>query len=90
MKSPLFVRRVVGHSMEPTLQGGMIVVATGWRRPKPGDLAIADVDGREVIKRVTKIDSNKVELVSDAKHHGVYAKVKQGQILGKIIGFGRR
>lgn len=60
----LTIRRVVGESMEPALVAGQIVVA--WRKkPKVGDIVVAKVSGREVIKRVTKSDTKRLYLLGE-------------------------
>lgn len=80
MKSPLFVRRVVGHSMKPTLNDGQVVLASGLVKPKVGDLVIARVEGLEVIKRVASIEAINVRLTGDALGHGFYALVRKSDI----------
>lgn len=60
----LTVRRVVGESMEPTLTAGQIVIA--WRKaPKVGDIVVAKINSKEVLKRVTKSDTKRVYLLGD-------------------------
>ena len=85
MKSPLFLRRVVGHSMSPTLSEGQIVAVSGLMKPRTGDLVIAKVDGLEVVKRVTAHKTDKFTLASDAPGHGVYALVSESDISGRVI-----
>jgi hypothetical protein len=57
-------RKVRGMSMMPALQPGMVVVAR-QKRVKPGDIVIAEMQGREVVKRVKNIKDNKLYLVGD-------------------------
>lgn len=85
MKTPLFLRRVVGHSMEPGLKQDQLILATSWPRTRVGDVVIADVEGREVIKRVTKIAEDSLELTSDAPGHGHYAQVSPRDVRGKVL-----
>ena len=60
----MLIRRVEGDSMWPTLASGQVVIA--WRRrPIVGDLVIAKVDKREVVKRLHEIKKDKVFLRGD-------------------------
>lgn len=62
----LLIRRVVGHSMLPTLKQGQIIVALK-KSFKKGDIVVAWMAGREVVKRVTYFDdtSGRVLLKGD-------------------------
>lgn len=72
----MLVRRVTGASMEPSLYDGDIVI-TRRKTPKVGDVVIAKIDGREVIKRV-KSDSpttlfllgDNSDASTDSRHYG--------------------
>jgi signal peptidase I len=82
------IRRVSGNSMAPTLGSGDIVVSAR-RIPLPGDIVIARQNGREVIKRVTKISDGQFYLVGDnsfesqdSRHFG---SVPSSAILGVIM-----
>lgn len=58
------MRRVVGKSMEPTLYEGDIVIS----RKKPihkGDIVLANINGREVVKRIYRIHGRTIELRGD-------------------------
>lgn len=81
----LFLRRVVGHSMNPTLREGQIVVASSLFRAKTGDVVIAKVNGIEVVKRIKSSGFKQIKLASDARGHGLYATVKREDIVGKAI-----
>lgn len=85
MKIPLFFRRVVGHSMEPSLHENQLVFATGLIKARTGDVVIAEVNGREVIKRVAKIEKDTFKLTSDAPGHARYANVVKSEIRGKLL-----
>ncbi len=54
----IFFRRVVGNSMHPTLREGQIVAAHMMRNFKVGQVVIAFIDTREVVKRIAKIENN--------------------------------
>ncbi len=89
MKSPIIIRRVVGHSMEPTLKQGKIVFATHLRSPREGDVVVADVDGRELIKRIKSVDENGYFLVGDNSSHSRdshrFGMVEKSNILGVVL-----
>lgn len=84
----MFIRRIRGRSMTPTLEPGQIVV--GWRRPlRSGDIVLARQAGREVVKRIKSIDDNKIYLVGDnsdesqdSRHYG---PVDFSDIIGSIM-----
>ncbi len=46
------VRKVVGESMLPTLRHGAVVFGVSYKKPRLGDIVIAKLNGREVIKRI--------------------------------------
>lgn len=84
----MFIRRVNGKSMTPALFPGQIVV--GWHRlPAAGDIVLARQQGREVIKRVESIKSDRLYLIgdnrtesSDSRHYG---PVHFQDIIGSIM-----
>lgn len=85
----LFVRRVVGDSMSPTLLAGNIVVGLTKGRYRSGRIVIAKVGDREVIKRIDAIKNKKYFLKgdnaaasTDSRHYGA---VSESAILGVII-----
>lgn len=80
-----FFRRVVGNSMEPTLHEGQIVWAHEIRNFKPGQVVIAFVDGREVIKRIKNIENGKVTLVGDNTIHSKTYRIADTKIEGTVF-----
>jgi nickel-type superoxide dismutase maturation protease len=61
----IFFRRVEGKSMLPTLRPGQTVIAHRVRNFKVGQVIIAYVNGREVIKRITKLEYGRVFIEGD-------------------------
>ena len=58
------IRRIDGHSMDPTLPHGKVVIA--FRRPcKVGDVVIVLHNGRELIKRISQCDGERIYLLGD-------------------------
>lgn len=52
--------------MSPRLLHGDVVLVTRWfSRPKIGDVVVVYHDGREKIKRITKIGKNRVYITGD-------------------------
>jgi phage repressor protein C with HTH and peptisase S24 domain len=65
----MHVRRVVGPSMEPTYQPGAVVLGLKWLRPKVGSVVVAEHGGRELIKRVARIEEQGFYLLGDNSEH---------------------
>lgn len=85
----IFFRRVIGSSMEPTLRQGQIVLCHQVRNFKKGQIVVAFVGGREVVKRISKIEEGTIFLsVDDNKHahNGKYfAKITDSKIEGVVF-----
>lgn len=65
MKLPIVVRRVVGHSMMPTLKPGAIVLGLTWMKPAVGQILIVRDGDKEIIKRLKSSSNDELELVGD-------------------------
>lgn len=66
MKSLVFLRRVVGSSMLPMLRPGQIIVAsTNFKTLRPGMVVVLRKNNRELIKRIERIEDNKVFVIGD-------------------------
>lgn len=66
MHSPLFVRRVVGHSMSPMLEPGRLIIATTFLgKLKAGQVVVLRKNGRELIKRIERVDTGRVYVIGD-------------------------
>lgn len=62
----LLVRRIVGHSMLPVLPPGTLVLGLKWiRKLRPGMVVVIVHDGKEKIKRIDKIKTNKIFVTGD-------------------------
>lgn len=86
----IFLRRVVGDSMCPTLNEGQIVWSSPFKTPKVGDVVVAVQNGREVVKRVDTItDDWQVKLLGDNPHHSTDSRqlgsIPKRNILGVVI-----
>lgn len=89
IKWPLVVRRVEGHSMEPSLKEGQIIYATPLLRAKKGDIVIARPEGREIIKRVSQVSPRHLFLAGDNTDHSrdsrIFGEVEKSKIVGKVL-----
>lgn len=90
MKYPIIVRRVVGHSMESTLKQGRIVLVTPLFGFKRGDVVVARIDKRDIIKRIVRINNGKITLAGDNPAHSRdsrnFGEIGGENILGRVIG----
>ncbi len=85
----MFVRRVLGKSMLPTLKPGQLVLAIKDKNPAESDIVIAKLDGREVVKRITAVNNGQYFLIgdnrqasTDSRHKG---PVTNNAMLGRVI-----
>ncbi len=85
MRWPLFVRRVEGHSMLPTLEPGKIVVASGLLKVTVGKIVIARHQGGEIVKRVASIQPEVVELTGDNSSSSHNAQVSPTAVIGVVL-----
>lgn len=66
MPKVLFLRRVVGTSMAPMLKPGQLILATALRRRlRPGQVVVLRKNNRELIKRIERIEFDKVFVIGD-------------------------
>lgn len=63
------VRRIEGISMQPSYLPGTIVLGLRLLRPHTGSVVVADLHGREIIKRVARIDHRGLFLLGDNETH---------------------
>lgn len=70
-------RRVSGDSMQPTLSDGHVIIVFPSKSPAIGDVVVAYCDGKELIKRVIKVQSgtywvegDSPERSTDSRHFG--------------------
>lgn len=85
----IYLRRVVGQSMYPTLKEGQLVFAVKAKSYKIGQIVVAKQSNREVIKRIAEIDGDYIRLLgdnlafsTDSRKHG---PVKTSDLLGRVV-----
>lgn len=86
----MLIRRVVGVSMLPSYRPGAIVVGIRRLRPRIGSVVVAELDGREIIKRVERVSRRGFYLVGDNANQSTdsrkYGWFAPSLIKGVVIG----
>ena len=90
---PIKKLKISGHSMEPILKNGDIVLinrlAYVFSSPKKGDIIAAKINKKVFIKRITKIDNNKFFLCGDNQKDSLdsrkFGLISKKDIIGKVI-----
>jgi len=85
MLRPLFIRRVEGHSMAPTLKPGQIIIASSLLSVAVGKVVVAHHEGIEIVKRVTSIEPGWIELVGDNVSPSHNARVSPTSVIGVVL-----
>ncbi len=89
----LSVFRVLGHSMEPTIFQGHVVITSGipylFNTPTIGDIVVFRKEGKMLIKRIEKKNREKYFLTGDNKNDSLDSRkigwVERKDIVGKVI-----
>ena len=75
--------------MAPTLNDGQIAAFIRKKRFDVGDIVIAKVGQREVVKRVNEINEGMVSLIGDNLHHSTdsrtYGRISHKNLIGRLI-----
>ena len=62
----VLVRKVVSSSMAPKLRPGQMIYATTvFRKVHPGQVVIVERNHKELIKRIERIEDNKIFVIGD-------------------------
>jgi len=85
----IYFKRVVGQSMHPTLKDGQILFVSHSRAHKPGDVVVAHMKGREVVKRLTKMKNGKVFLEGDNPRNSTdsntHGWLSDRHVVGRVV-----
>lgn len=86
----MIVRRVTGSSMEPKLRAGQLLLATRlFRHVHPGQVVVVIHDGKEKVKRVERIQNDKVFVIGDnlsaSKDSRHFGWLDREQIVGLVF-----
>lgn len=89
----LGILRIHGHSMEPTIKDGQVVLISEIpyviSNPQLRDIVAFKNKGKIFIKRISEIKSDTYYLTGDNKNDSLDSRsfgfVKRGQILGKVL-----
>ncbi len=89
LAKPLFIRRVSGDSMSPTLRAGELVLVCSALKPKIGDVIVFRHNDLEKIKRIESIDNGYFFVVGDNKDLStdsrVFGKLSKDLYKGSVI-----
>lgn len=82
--------KVQGHSMEPFLKEGSFFIGSNlpylFSKPKTGDVVLFKIESKLIVKKVYKIDENKIYVEGINKNDSKYfAPLERSKILGKLI-----
>ncbi len=76
--------------MLPAYQPGTLVLGLKWLRPKVGSVVVADYQGREILKRVARVNQEGFFLLGDnatrSTDSRVYGWFAPGTIKSVIVG----
>lgn len=89
-RQPLFLRHIVGRSMQPRLHDGQVIVASGWFSAlKPHDVVVIRHEGIEKIKRIDRIEGDHIFIVGDNTEFSTDSRqfgwVDTALVLGKVM-----
>lgn len=92
VRSPISKFTVSGNSMLPTLKEGQDVLSFNWaylgKKPKVGDIVVIKQDGKEMVKRVQKVDGRRIFVEGDNKEESTdsryFGPISRDQIVGKV------
>ncbi len=86
----IFLRRIVGDSMLPTLKPGQIVLVSHFKTLRVGSVVVALQNSREVVKRIASITGDwQLQLLGDNQVASTDSRqlgtVPKRHVLGVVI-----
>ena len=90
MRQILYIRRIVGESMLPAIKEHTIVIALSrFSKLSENDLVLFKHEGLDKIKRINKIEDNKLFVVGDniesSRDSRVFGWIPLSSVMAKII-----
>lgn len=90
---PFGIVKVSGNSMLPTLKPGQYCLVSPlpyyFSKPKPGDIIVAALPNKEVIKRIKTANTEGYFIVGDNENESTdsrnFGLIKGNKILAKIV-----
>lgn len=71
------------------LHGGVVIIIRWHSRPKEGDVVVIDHNGKEKIKRVTKIDGGRIFVTGDNRIKSTdsndFGWLEMNMVRGKLL-----
>ena len=76
--------------MLPTLKSGQDVLVWCWfLNPKAGDIVVVNKTGRDIVKRISKINDRYILIIGDNSKESTDSRnfgwIKKSEIIGKVI-----
>lgn len=86
---PFFIYKVSGNSMMPEYIPDQKVLGVHWFvNLKKGDVVIAQIENREIIKRIVQIKNNKIWIEGDNKKESrdsrTFGWVDKSKVIAKV------
>jgi nickel-type superoxide dismutase maturation protease len=91
--NPISKFKIHGESMYPTFKPGQEIISFNWaylgKKPKVGEIIVIKYSGKEIIKRVKKVEGEEVFVEGDNKDESTdsrhFGSVKVENVVGKVI-----
>ena len=68
---------------------GQLVVGICWLKPRPGRLVIVEVEGRQIVKRLSKTNGSKVYILGDNESFSTDSRrfgwISKNDLLASVI-----
>ncbi len=79
------IYKVKHSTMNPQLSSGDRIIVLNFIKPKEGKLVVAKHKGQFKIKRVHKIDGDKIFLKGDNEHPNKDVSITKSEIVGRVF-----
>ncbi len=79
------IYKVKHSTMNPQLSSGDRIIVLNFIKPKEGKLVVAKHKGQFKIKRVHKIDGDKIFLKGDNEHPDKDVSITKSELVGRVF-----